>query len=61
MEEETTMSVLERSDAFVNHSKVVHKEPVTEKWPIWIRLITIVGLSAGLWGALIWATVALFG
>ncbi len=31
------------------------------KWPVWVRLITIVGLSAGLWGAIIWAAVALFG
>lgn len=31
------------------------------KWPVWVRLVTIVGLSAGLWGAIIWAAVALFG
>ncbi len=31
------------------------------KWPVWLRLVTIIGLSAGLWGALIWAAVSLFG
>ena len=31
------------------------------KWPVWVRLVTIVGLSAGLWGAIIWAAVAVFG
>lgn len=31
------------------------------KWPVWVRLVTIIGLSAGLWGAIIWAAVALFG
>ncbi len=31
------------------------------KWPVWLRLVTIIGLSAGLWCALIWAAVALFG
>lgn len=30
------------------------------KWPVWVRLATIIGLSAGLWGAIIWAAVALF-
>lgn len=32
-----------------------------EKLPVWMRLLTIVGLSAGLWGAIIWAFVSLFG
>lgn len=32
-----------------------------EKLPVWLRLLTIVGLSAGLWGAIIWAFVLLFG
>lgn len=31
------------------------------KWPVWVRLVTIIGLSAGLWGAIIWAAVSLFG
>lgn len=31
------------------------------KWPVWVRLLTIIGLSAGLWGAIIWVAVALFG
>lgn len=31
-----------------------------EKLPVWLRLLTIVGLSAGLWGAIIWAFVLLF-
>lgn len=32
-----------------------------DKWPVWLRLVTIVGLSAGLWSAIIWAMIALFG
>lgn len=32
-----------------------------EKWPVWLRLLTIVGLSAGLWSAIIWAFVSIFG
>ncbi len=31
------------------------------KWPVWLRLVSIIGLSAGLWSALIWAAVSLFG
>jgi len=31
------------------------------KWPVWLRLITIIGLSAGLWGAIIWAAMTAFG
>lgn len=31
------------------------------KWPVWVRLVTIIGLSAGLWAAIIWATVSIFG
>jgi len=32
-----------------------------EKWPVWLRLLTIVGLSAGLWTAIIWSFVSIFG
>lgn len=32
-----------------------------DKWPVWARLIVIVGLSALLWGGIISAAVALFG
>jgi hypothetical protein len=32
-----------------------------DKWPVWLRLITIVGLSAGLWSAIIWLVMAIFG
>lgn len=32
-----------------------------DKWPIWARLIIIVGLSAMLWAGIISAAVALFG
>ncbi len=39
----------------------VMNEFSTEKWPVWLRLLTIVGLSAGLWSAIIWAAVAIFG
>jgi hypothetical protein len=31
------------------------------KWPVWVRLLTIIGLSAGLWAAIIWAVVSIFG
>ncbi len=30
------------------------------KWPVWLRLVTIIGLSAGLWGAIIWAAMTAF-
>lgn len=30
------------------------------KWPLWLRLLTIIGLSAGLWAAIIWAAVSIF-
>lgn len=32
-----------------------------DKWPVWARLIIIVGLSALLWAGIISALVALFG
>ncbi|WP_213268761.1 hypothetical protein [Hyphomonas sp.] len=32
-----------------------------QKLPVWLRLLTIVGLSAGLWGAIIWAFISIFG
>lgn len=32
-----------------------------DKWPVWARLIIIVGLSALLWAGIISAAVALFG
>lgn len=46
--EETQMTVFEPSidDAFDD-----------ERWPVWLRLVTIIGLSAGLWAAIIWAVV----
>lgn len=31
------------------------------KWPVWLRLVTIIGLSAGLWAAIIWAAFSVFG
>ncbi len=31
------------------------------KWPVWLRLVTIIGLSTGLWAAIIWAAVTAFG
>ncbi|WP_291044313.1 hypothetical protein [Hyphomonas sp.] len=31
------------------------------KWPVWLRLVTIIGLSAGLWAAIIWGAVSVFG
>lgn len=32
-----------------------------EKWPVWVRLIVIVGLSALLWAAIISGVVAILG
>ncbi len=32
---------------------------VTEKWPVWLRLVVIVGLSASLWACIIFAVLAL--
>lgn len=31
-----------------------------ERWPVWLRLVTIIGLSSGLWGAIIWAAMTAF-
>lgn len=31
------------------------------KWPVWLRLVTIIGLSAGLWAAIISAVMWLIG
>lgn len=31
------------------------------KWPVWLRLLTIIGLSAGLWAVIIWTAVSIFG
>ena len=35
-------------------------QDVYDKWPVWARLVTIVGLSAMLWAGIISAVVALF-
>lgn len=40
----------------------IHAEQETyDKWPVWARLLIIVGLSALLWAGIISAAVALFG
>ena len=31
------------------------------KWSVWLRLVTIIGLSTALWAAIIWAAVSIFG
>jgi hypothetical protein len=31
------------------------------KWPVWLRLVTIIGLSAGLWAVIIWIAISIFG
>lgn len=28
------------------------------KWPVWLRMLTIIGLSAAMWAAIIWALVS---
>ena len=40
---------------------VVLEDSNEGKWPLWVRLVTIIGLSAGLWAAIIWAAVSIFG
>lgn len=30
------------------------------KWPVWLRMLTIIVLSASMWAAIIWALVSLF-
>ncbi len=48
-----------RMSARADHALMDH---YTEgKWPIWLRLVTIIGLSAGLWAAIIWAAISIFG
>ena len=32
-----------------------------DKWPVWARLVVIIGLSALLWAGIISAVIALFG
>lgn len=41
-------------------SEACAEETQYEKWPVWARLITIVSLSALLWGGIISALIALF-
>lgn len=36
-------------------------DQIDGKWPVWLRLATIVGLSAGLWTTIIWGAVSVFG
>jgi hypothetical protein len=31
-----------------------------EKWPVWLRLVIIIGLSTGLWATILWTAAALF-
>lgn len=40
---------------------VVIEEYNDGKWPVWVRLVTIIGLSTGLWAAIIWAAMAIIG
>lgn len=37
----------------------VGDEVVTEKWPVWLRLVVIIGLSASLWACIIFAFLAI--
>nr|WP_321510431.1 hypothetical protein [uncultured Hyphomonas sp.] len=37
------------------------EQETCDKWPVWARLVIIVGLSALLWAGIISALVALFG
>ena len=41
--------------------RVVVSDYSDGKWPVWLRLVTIIGLSTALWAAIIWAAVSVFG
>ncbi len=41
--------------------RIVTSDYSEGKWPVWLRLLTIIGLSAGLWAVIIWAAVSIFG
>jgi hypothetical protein len=41
--------------------RVVMSDYSESKWPVWLRLVTIIGLSTALWAAIIWAAVSVFG
>lgn len=41
--------------------RVVVSDCSDGKWPVWLRLVTIIGLSTALWAAIIWAAVSVFG
>lgn len=41
--------------------RAVMNDPGEGKWPVWLRLVTIIGLSAGLWAAIIWGAISVFG
>ncbi len=54
--------------AFASNVRMSHRadyslmdEYTEDKWPVWLRLVTIIGLSTGLWAAIIWAAVSIFG
>lgn len=34
-------------------------EAVTDRWPVWLRLVVIVGLSASLWACIIFGILVL--
>lgn len=36
------------------------EDVATEKWPVWLRLVVIIGLSASLWACIIFAALAVF-
>ena len=41
--------------------RIVTSDYSEGKWPVWLRLLTIIGLSAGLWAVIIWTAVSIFG
>jgi hypothetical protein len=41
--------------------RIVTSDYSEGKWPVWLRLVTIIGLSTALWAAIIWAAVSIFG
>jgi hypothetical protein len=36
-------------------------EATGERWPLWLRVLTIISLSTGLWAVIIWGLALVFG
>jgi hypothetical protein len=47
--------------AMFDADRSVMSDTAGEKWPVWLRVLTIISLSAGMWAAIIWGLVSIFG